>query len=190
MYNPRHMKYLNIRFTSTLSVFIVTLMILVGLPNTSEASYKISPSSNKAIGEHVAIMTNTFSFGLSAREVYIPIKAERSLNGENVSNLSVGYKLINDNSEVTKTGQVVSLVVSDATIKNNMYYVPKGESATFTVFSIVTTPDNPVSDYSVRLTELPYFVKLGSSDEGLSRYELPILSGIKIKSINYTKLKS
>jgi hypothetical protein len=140
-------------FSAAIFAFIA---ISVLSPATTHA-YKTSDQSTLKITDTVTLYAIEFSFGHGSHDTYIPVVTMRDqIWGKKVRTL--GYEVLDDN-ENTQNNSALGIVTSNATITDDqMYFIPKGESKTFTLYILLTETDsNSTEDYSVHVTDLPFY---------------------------------
>lgn len=147
-----------------LAVLLIVFSILV--PHASQAYFTTAQSATR-ITEDTILYTVTYKFGFAKRELYMPIVATRGLV-EDHATPHTGFNLVTDSDEVVTTGTANGIVLSsdeDVEIRDNQYYVPAGETAAFTLVTLLTIPADQQGDedLSVLVTNLPFtMVKEGT----------------------------
>lgn len=133
---------------------------LLVLPVTSQAYFTTAQSAVK-ITDDTALFTITYKFGVSGRALYMPIGALRADDNEPVSPY-LEYKVLNDDETAFTAGTDGSLVFTNSSnieIRNNQYYVPVGQTAEFTLVSLITIPERDQNDdlnLLLLVTSLPF----------------------------------
>ncbi|MBY0538129.1 hypothetical protein K2P47_01880 [Patescibacteria group bacterium] len=156
-------------------LFSALLLGTLILPSASQA-YSVTDTSAKDLGNGYALFTVTYKFGFLNREMYMPIEASRNTKFTDKGS-DVKYSILfNDQTEAKATstvmksndqsfslnysvlpGKAKAIVVSDADIKDNQYYLPKGKSQTFTLVALVDMRTASVKDdISLQITSLPF----------------------------------
>lgn len=139
-----------------LSFGMFTLLIL--LSPTSTHAYFTSEQTAALYSPTTAIYTITYRFGFLNREAYLPIATERDLAFGTTSD-DLGYTLLTRAGSSTPVGSLTGLVVSNATIKDGMYYLPKGKAADFTLIAVLTVPAGEnAADYALQVSSLPFYM--------------------------------
>ncbi|MCD5381326.1 MAG: hypothetical protein LR008_01995 [Candidatus Pacebacteria bacterium] len=141
-----------------IKLFIGAFAALLILPSTTHAYFTTEQSVVK-ITDDTVLFTVTYSFGIPGRELYMPIGAIRSNNGQTPSPY-LEYNIIGDKETTFTAGTAGSLVFTndkDVEIRNNQYYLPASESADFTLVSLVTIPkESQTQNLSLLVTSLPF----------------------------------
>ncbi len=156
------------------SFALVVLGALV-IPTNSQA-YSVTNSTATDLGNGYALFTVTYKFGFLNRELYMPIEASRNtkftdkgedvrysilLNDETGAQASTS-KITNDDTSYSLNynilpGTAKGIVVSNAEIKDDRYYLPKGKSETFTLVTLVNMSNSPSKEnLSLQMTSLPF----------------------------------
>ena len=143
-----------------ISALLLTAVIAVSLPNTTNA-YFTQEQTQTALTPITAMYTITYSFGLPKQDIYLPTGTQRNLmHGE--SDRTLGYTIREDGEDITDAGDVAGVVLSNAEVKDGMYFVPKGSKASFTLVVLLRTqPNTPKEDYSLLVENLPFLVDMG-----------------------------
>jgi hypothetical protein len=152
----------------------VSLVVLgvLSIPTPSQA-YLTTSQSAVDLGNEMVLFTVSYKFGFLNREVYMPIAAKRNKDFSDVGT-DAGYSILFDgkndaqattskiSSGVTLNytvlpGKARAIVLSDAEIKDNRYYLPQGKSATFTLVALVDMSNSEAKeDISLLMTSLPF----------------------------------
>lgn len=125
-------------------------------PQATNAYFTTDQTATK-LDAHSVLFTITYKFGFAEREVYLPIVTERDLSAHNPS-LQAGFSILDDR-EVSLLGSASTIILSNAEIENGRYYVPPGETASFTLLSVATFTDTELADQpklSLLMTHLPF----------------------------------
>lgn len=144
----------NLKINLVLGLFIISLF----LPQSSSA-YETTKQSALRINDNTILYTITYRFGFLNREVYMPIGAVRGLENDSPSPY-LGYDIL-DNGKATSTGKTSALVLSNASIKNNQYFLPEGKAADFTLVTIVTLPKEMSEEgknMALKINHLPFIM--------------------------------
>lgn len=124
-------------------------------PQSSYAYYTTHQEATK-ITDQSAFYTLTYSFGLPDADVYLPITTQRT-DINDMGNAAVGYTFNASVDGDSNAGTSAGLVLSNAIIVDNMYKVPAGTRATFTLFTILTLDQSDAkAKYALQATNLPY----------------------------------
>jgi hypothetical protein len=156
-------------------VGVCALFAFLVVPSISEA-YKTTGQTATDLGNGNALFTITYTFGFLNREVYMPILANRNKEFTDAGQ-NAGYAILFDGKNEAKAsssqvssadakatfnytvlpGKSKAIVVSDAQIKDNRYYVPEGKTATFTLVALVDLSKSAgKNDISLLMTSLPF----------------------------------
>jgi hypothetical protein len=156
-------------------LFSTLLLAAFILPGVSQA-YSVTDTSAKDLGNGYALFTVTYKFGFLNRETYMPIEANRNTKYTE-KGTDVGYSILfNDQTEAKATtsvmnnndlsfslnynvlpGKAKAIVLSEAEIKDDRYYLPKGKSGTFTLIALVDIHNSAMKqDISLQMTSLPF----------------------------------
>lgn len=158
------------------------------LPTTSQAYFTTDQSATRLTNETM-LYTVTYHFGFSGRELYMPILAMRGLSASNTSPYA-GYALINEDGDESEAGVATSIILTnqeDVEVRDNQYYLPENKSASFTLMTILTIPEEQQTEnLALLVTNLPFtMVKDGTpipahlNPSELQYYTTPV--------INFTK---
>ncbi len=143
-----------------IKIFLLALIALVGLPQVSSAYFTTEQTATK-IDEDTLLYTVTYRFGFLNRELQMPIGAVRGLEFGTTSPYA-GYIIQDDEKNVETGGSAYSIVLSNAKVVGNEYYLPAGKSATFTLVTLLNltpemiTPKDGDRDLSLLMTSLPF----------------------------------
>lgn len=133
--------------------FSILLLAAFIIPGITQA-YSVTNSSATDLGNGKALFTVTYKFGFLNRELYMPIVTKR---GADADNSTVAYELMANGKAVPTVGTMAGLVLSDVEIKNNEYYLPKGQSAEFTFIAVMNTDAATApTDINLAITSLPF----------------------------------
>lgn len=153
------------------------LLFVFSVPGITQA-YSVTNTSAKDLGNGYALFTVTYKFGFLNREMYMPIVASRNTKYTDTGS-NVGYSILINNETGAKAstslmqngemsaslnysilpGKSKAIILSEAEIKDNHYYLPEGKSETFTLIALVDM-NNVVTknDISLQMTSLPYIM--------------------------------
>ncbi len=131
------------RFLAT-TLFAVTL--LLGAPQAQ--AQKVTDAKATRLSDTVTMYTLTYEFGFLNADLWMPLHAVRKATSG-----AVGYE-----SAATKS---YGLVLSDAAITDDkMYFVPKGERASFTMLVLEEQTGPTTKEVKrVRVTNLPHIIQ-------------------------------
>ncbi len=182
-------------------LFTAVLLAAFVLPSLTQA-YSVTNTSAKDLGNGYALFTVTYKFGFLNRDLYMPIVANRNTKyTEKGSN--VGYsilfngateaqattsKLTNDALNVSLNysllpGKSKAIVVSNAEIKDDHYYLPQGKSDTFTLIALVDMNNSTIkNDISLQMTSLP-FIMVEDTKETEARLKATELTAYKTTAV-------
>jgi hypothetical protein len=155
--------------------FSAVVLVAVVFPGITQA-YSVTNTSATDLGNGYALFTVTYKFGFLNRDLYMPVLANRNTKfteaGSNV-NFSILFDGQTKATATTSTmnnsdmsvnlnysilpGKAKAMVLSNAAIKDNQYYVPKGTSDTFTLVALVDLRTIATKDdISLQMTSLPF----------------------------------
>ena len=157
-----------------LHVFIFGFVVFgaLVLPTQSQA-YLTTSQSAVDVGNDMILFTISYKFGFLNREVYMPIAAKRNKEFTD-KGTDAGYSILfdgNNNATATSStfgsgitlnytvlpGKARAIVLSNAEIKENRYYLPKGKNGTFTLVALVDVSKlKTKDDISLLMTSLPF----------------------------------
>ena len=144
--------------------FVCILFAFIAFPQSSQA-FSVIKTSAIDLGNGTALFTITYKFGFLNRETYLPIITTRANDGTKETRDSVSYQLMIDGKKTETIGVMTGLVLSDAKIKDNSYYLPKGTSAELTLVAILTIPPASLQkNVSLAITSLPFTMVDGSRE--------------------------
>jgi hypothetical protein len=126
------------------SVFAATLL----LATPQAYAQKVVDTKVTRLSDTVTMYTLTYEFGFLNADLWMPLFASRKATSG-----AVGYQSAATNSS--------ALVLSDAAItKQNMYYVPKGERATFKLMVLEEQVGPETREVKrVQVTNLPHIIQ-------------------------------
>ena len=157
------------RIYRQVGVGLLGAFFLLLAPQASEA-YTVKNQQAMKVTPDAALYTITYEFGFLNADVWLPIRATMSDRYPESAG-KVGYMLETEGEEYIPV-QAEAVVLSDAAIVNDYYYVPRGERATFTLVAAVRTGawfgETGVPTLKVR--SLPYI--LAKNDEPKAMYSL------------------
>jgi hypothetical protein len=169
------------------SVIITSLVAIVGVLPGSAAAYFTTSQNAVALSKNVFLYAISYDFGTPKYDLTLPINA---LPNRLLSNdaFAVGYETIDSEGETARLGQTVGIVLSNAKVVNNQYFVPKGYAASFTLVVLVQATDAEVAAYDVeqnlalQVTRLPFLmtnenqeIVAGLNSSELQYYQTPSL---------------
>ena len=156
----------------------------------SANAYVTTSQSVARINETSALFSITYSFGHSEHETYLPVWATRSQAWGSQSN-SIGYEVLKS-GKVTETASTIGVVISDTSITlDDMYQIAKGKSQSLTLYVVLTTENNtPIDNYSIRVTDLPFYWDKSREYMKLNPSELKYYQTPTIKGANYVNNSS
>lgn len=160
--------------SKNISAILLTALIALVLPQPTNAYYTTA-QSEAVLTPITAMYTITYSFGLPKQDIYLPIATERNLSHRE-NDRKLGFSIHDDDEEITNVGRTAGIVLSDAEIRDGMYFVPAGSSKTFTLLVFLRTQDtDQEDDYVVQVDNLPFLVDMGQEEltvRGLNTSEL------------------
>lgn len=138
--------------------FSLFLVIFLIFPQLSHAYFSTAQNAIQ-LTETTALFTVSYKFGFDNRELYMPIMAVRATN-DTSSQTKAEYSIIADDGEIISIGSTSALVLtnlSTANIVDGQYHLEPGESATFTLVTLLTLPENSsAEEVSLLVTHLPF----------------------------------
>ena len=136
-----------------ITTFIFVVFLLLGTIPTNTDAYFTTGQNAFTVDNKTGVFTIDFAFGHKNYDVYIPVLA---IHNGNPSENQLSYALQGNDNETAK-GSSVGIVLSDAPVKNGMYVIPKGKSATLKLL-VLFTKDTAfsVGTYTLAVTHLPF----------------------------------
>lgn len=136
-------------------LFVAIFGLAALLPSQSHAYLTTSQTATQ-YGDKV-LFTITYKFGTKDYDLYMPIMAVRGLNIDNKTH-NLGFTIIDSKkATTTQMGQTNALVLANAQIKGEQYFIPKGTSGEFTFVSILNAKDIAQNTKVVaQVTALPF----------------------------------
>ena len=146
----------------TLFLLIALVIAICSLP-LSASAYVTTGNNAFTIDGHTGIYTIDFTFGHQNHDVSIPLYAVRS---PYQSDAMISYELLNKEDDSCKNsdfqcslsiGNAIAIVLSDTQIRDEMYFIPKGTRASFTLLVVFESPRalGTLSSY-LHVTHLPF----------------------------------
>lgn len=132
----------------------LSFFFLVLLPQ-SAAAYQTTEQKSVALSENTTLYTITYVFGHGDHELHLPILAtnDQSMTAHTDR---LTYAVV-DQEEKTAPGTTSGIILSNATIKDDMYITPKGAQKVFTLVVLHTNPGSEVyGSYDLKVTALPF----------------------------------
>lgn len=170
-----------------IKIFLLAALVFVALPQSTFA-YSTTEQTATKLDADTYLFTVTYKFGFLNRELKMPVGAVRGLRSDTTSPLA-GYVIQDEGKSVVTKGNAYSIVLSDAKVEDNEYYLPMGKSATFTLVTVLNLAPGMVaeanadSSLSLLMTALPFtMVNEGKEVPGrvdpleLNKYVTPELS--------------
>lgn len=138
-------------------IFSILFAALIAATPFTGHTYLTTSQRAIEIDETTALFFITYEFGHTTKDFYLPVLAVRDQkHGSEVK--SVGFSVFEDGEEATDAGATQAIVLADAPLANGMYRVPAGTANHFTLAVILTTDeDTPETDYTVAMTDLPFY---------------------------------
>jgi len=164
------------------SSVIVGVVLITCLLPASVSAYFTTTQTAVALNDNVFLYIIKYDFGLKKYALELPIIALPESGESDV--FAVGYKIVDDEGEVARLGRSIGIVLSDAKLVDNKYFVPKGSSASFTLVVLVEATDAELESYSVeqnlamQVTSLPFVMKDGG---------ITIKAGLNSSELQYYK---
>ena len=190
--------------TFKLKLFIGVFAFTLLLPSTSKAYFTTDQTATR-INSETILYTVTYEFGLSGRELYMPIGALRDDNST-TSSPYLKYTLLDkeDRTDIGKSAGLVFSTDEDVEIRDNQYYLAPDKTAKFTLVTLVNLPADQLEsnlDLSLLVTSLPFTMVKGGTPipahlnpSELQYYRTPTISlkrdKIKIYGSTHTLIKN
>ena len=169
-----------------IKILLIALFALAALPQVTFAYFTTNQTATK-LDADTFLFTVTYRFGLDDRDLRMPIVSKRGLTSALVP--YVGYVIQNDGKRTVEKGDAYSIVLSDAKVLGNEYFVPAGKVNTFTLVTVLNlTPEmiekaDEESKLSLLMTHLPFTMTEEGKDiparlnpSELQYYKTPALS--------------
>lgn len=143
-----------------IKIFLLAIVAFVALPQVSSAYFTTEQTATK-LDADTFLFTVTYKFGFLNREMRMPIGAVRGLKSDTTSPFA-GFVILDEGKSVVTKGNTYSIVLSDAKVVDNEYYLPMGSSTTFTLVTVLNlTPEMVASagtddSLSLLMTALPF----------------------------------
>lgn len=116
-------------------------------------AYETTDQKALRLSDTMGLYLITFEFGHEDHDVYIPVLAKRQ---SELQRGALSYEVIDDEGEIAR-GAAAGIVLANLPIVNGMYQIPKGTSASFTLFTLFTKSDNEVgTEFTLNVTGLPF----------------------------------
>lgn len=171
------MNILKIQFVG---LFFASVLMV---PNATSAWFSTHQDAVRIDSESV-LYTVTYKFGMEKSDLHMPILAERNTETAHTP-LRLGYTILKDSKTQFDVGDSYGIVLSDAKIVGDTYFVPRGTAKKFTFVALLKVPvaDTEVYtdlDLAMQVTSLPFVItrdgaqnnnKLNPSE--LTRYITP-----------------
>jgi hypothetical protein len=141
------------------------LLVLLASPESGYAYFTKSQSAER-LDDQGVLYSITYDFGMEKYDLYLPIVPARSVATE-AGKKDLTYTILDESEDVSGYGETVGVVVSNAEMRNGMYFVPKGEAKRFTLIVLLVEPETAPKnslDLALQVTNLPFTMK----KEGLS----------------------
>lgn len=169
-----------------IKIFLLVVVAFVALPQVSAAYFTTAQTATK-LDADTFLFTVTYRFGLDGRDLRMPVLSRRGLSSALVP--YAGYVIQNDGKRTIEKGDAYSIVLSDAKVLGNEYFVPAGKVSTFTLVTVLKlTPEmiavaDEESKLSLLMTNLPFTMTEEGKDiparlnpSELQYYQTPALS--------------
>lgn len=143
-----------------IKIFLLAIVAFIALPQDTFAYLTTQQTATK-LDSDTYLFTVTYKFGFLNRELRMPIGAVRGLESDNSSAMA-GYVIQNEGKSVVTKGNAYSIVLSNAKVVDNEYYLPMGKAAYFTLVTVLNlTPEmmreaDSDSGLSLLMTALPF----------------------------------
>lgn len=150
---------------------IIFAALLLILP-ASASAYISTGQQAIRVNDTTALFFIEYEFGHESHDLFLPVLAKRGQD-HGTEAKTIGFELLEEGSFVNENASVQAAVISEAPIENGMYKVPKGYATTFRFAAIVTTdPDADEVDYSIQITDLPFYFDGMENKQQLNPSEL------------------
>lgn len=163
---------MKIKNSVSLGLFFVVLLMA---PSSAFAYFTTSQTALRLNNETI-LYTVTYRFGTEKYDMLLPIAALRKgVSTQSTDHLE--YSLLSGDKEVMAEGKSNAFVLSNAEIKDNQYFIPKGESRVLMLVALVNLPNenqNNVNKLSLQVSALPFVLNDGKKafKNGLNPSEL------------------
>lgn len=143
----------------TLKRFLIATLVLTALflPSTDAKAYRTTGQSAERIDEKGALYTIAYDFGSDKYDLYLPIQVQR---GTSSADGVLSYQLVDDRDGASQYGKTTGIVLSDAGIRQGMYFVPRGQAKRFVLVVVLNEVDGaPIDrslDLALQVTNLPF----------------------------------
>lgn len=170
-----------------LKVSLLAIALFVLVPQVSLA-YFTTDQKAVQLNSDTVLYTITYKFGLPKASLNMPLAAVQGLDFGDASG-QLGYTFLN-NDERVNVKTAYGIVLSDAKVIDNKYYVPKEELATFTLVVVakldagLSTQSDENADLSLLVTSLPFTMTRSENESArlqlnpseLKYYKTPAIS--------------
>jgi hypothetical protein len=169
------------------AMFALLVICTLGIA-TSAHAYETTSQRALRVNDRTALFFIDYTFGQKDHDLYLPVLATRNQSVETDAP-SLGFEVLDQYREHTNAGIAQAIVLSDAAIDGNLYHVPQGFAAGFTLAVVFVAPEGAsINDYSIAVTDLPFYqgdekrhMYLNPSE--LQYYKTPQLGDVSISSL-------
>lgn len=169
---------------------IIIALMVIGTMGVATVAHAYETTSQRAlrVNDRTALFFIDYTFGQKDHDLYLPVLATRNQSlGTNTP--SLGFEVLDQYREHTNAGTAHAIVLSKASIDGNLYHVPEGTAAGFTLAVVFVAPvGTTVEDYSIAVTDLPFYqgsekrhMYLNPSE--LKYYTTPQLGDVSVSSL-------
>jgi hypothetical protein len=132
------------------ALFLFLALVILPLPSSA---YFTTAQHALIANDTTALFLIEFTFGHGKYDVSIPIRA---LRGVQNAVGTVRFEVVDDEKENAQ-GTVNSVILSRASVREGMYVIPRGETATFTLVVFYTrAPEETERTFKAQVTHLPF----------------------------------
>lgn len=124
---------------------------------TNEADSEELGGQATQINDNTVLFTIDFEFSDNIFDISVPIMAEDGITYADRVDV-VGYALNSENDRDLELENVSGIVLSRSEIVDGKYFVPKGETATFTLAIFATYTEKVSDPVYANVTKLPYWL--------------------------------
>jgi hypothetical protein len=135
-------------------------MWAVSLPAPAAAYFTKAQSATMLPDGSGILYTVTYDFGMQTSDVYLPIRAERKVDSASQSR-TLTYAIIDEGEVETEYGTTAGIVLSNAEIRRDGYFVPKGVAKRFVLVTVLSLPKTAPAeslDLALQVTNLPFTI--------------------------------
>lgn len=123
-------------------LFLLLPLVSFAYETTEQSAYRLSDT--------VALYTVSYEFGFLNADLWMPIQARQNIMDRSLRP-QISYSLYNATDQLINDGTTYAIVLSDAEVDGNYYYVPAGERAEFTLLVLHQTTSGQLAGEAVSL---------------------------------------